>query len=262
MTLMRALVAELRKAATLPGVWAGAGVAALGSVALTVLNASIARAAIDAGEPQRVADTSPFETAFSAMPLGTVGAVVIGVVIVSSEYARGRAEAGGARQITTTLAAIPGRTTVLVAKAVTLVLAVAAVVAVTLPASVGVALLLIGGDGSETVTLGDAVARGLGGTLYWTLMGLLALAIAMLTRGGIIPLVVLIANSSVVSISILLTNLTPLAHWLPDLAGRRLFDGPYMMEGGLDALPGGLVMAGWALLMLGIAGVVFARRDA
>ena len=93
-------------------------------------------------------------------------------------------------------------------------------------------------------------------------MGLIAFAITVVTRSGIVPLIVLIVNSSLVSVSLLLTRLTPLAHWLPDLAGRRLFGGVSTVEGGLDAVPGGLVMSAWTLALLLVAGFVFARRDA
>ena len=95
-------------------------------------------------------------------------------------------------------------------------------------------------------------------------MGLIAFAITVLARSGIIPLIILIANSSVVSVSLLLTNLTPAAHWLPDMAGRNLFGFPAdsVVPGGLDPTPGAIVMAGWALALLIVAGIVFRRRDA
>ncbi|RGC65251.1 ABC-2 family transporter protein [Micromonospora sp. MW-13] len=256
------VAAELRKATTLPAVWAGIAVALFGSAAITLINAFSTRAALDAGHPEARAFTSPFETAFAAMPLGTVGAVVIGVVIFSSEYTAHSVEVGGGRQITATLAAIPHRHTVLAAKATVTILLVVILAAITMPVTVGIARLVIGSAGAETVPLDDAVERCLGGAVYWALTGLIALAITVLTRSGIIPLIVLIVSNSLVSVSLLLTNLTPLAHWLPDMAGRRLFGGLHTVEGGLDALPGALVMTGWAILLLTIAAVVLRRRDA
>ncbi|MEU4569924.1 hypothetical protein [Micromonospora sp. NPDC023956] len=262
MNAWNTFAAELRKTATLPAAWAGIAVALLGSVAITLLNAFSTRAALDADQPETRAFTSPFETAFAAMPLGTVGAVVIGVIVFSSEYVANSTDAGGGRQITATLTASPRRVVLLAAKAATIVVFVAVVAVVTLPITVGIARVVIGGAGTETVTLDEAVTRCLGGTLYWALTGLIAFAITVLTRSGIIPLIVLIVNSSVVSFSLLLTNLTPLAHWLPDMAGRRLFGGLHTIEGGLDAVPGALVMGGWTLALLIVATVVFRRRDA
>lgn len=262
MRLWRALVAELRKALTLPAVWAGAGVAVVGSAALTWLNATGVRDALLAGRPQDTAFGSTFDTAFAAMPLGTVGAVVLGVVVMGSEYTTNSTDAGGGRQISTTLAAVPGRTTLLVAKAATVVLLVLTAAALAIPSSLGVAEAVIGAAATSTVPVADAVVRCLGGALYWTLTALIALAVTVLTRSGVVPLVVLVVNSSLVSFSLLLTFLTPLAHWLPDMAGRRLFSGVATVDGGLAAGPGALVMAAWALALLAVAGVVLRRRDA
>ncbi|MFD2795936.1 ABC transporter permease [Promicromonospora vindobonensis] len=254
--------AELRKAATLPASWVAVAVTLLGSAGVTALNAFAARSALGSGAQQDGEFFSAFGTAYAAVPLGTVGAVVLGVVVMSSEYTANSTDAGSGRQITTTLAAVPRRPRLLAAKALTVVLLVMATAAVTIPTGVGVACLIIGEGAPETVTLGDALVRSLGATLYWTLTGLIALAVTVLARSGIIPLVVLITNSSLVSFSLLLTNVTPLAHWLPDMAGRRLFGGLSTVEGGLDAAPGALVMAAWTVGLLAVAGVVLSRRDA
>lgn len=237
--------------------------ALLGSIGITVLNAVTTRNAIAAGRAEELlADTSPFETAYAAVPLGTVGAVIIGVMAMSSEYTANSPDAGGGRQISATLAATPRRITLLLTKAITIVLLVVATALVTIPACVAIAMAIIGDAGQEAVATDEAVLRSLGAMLYWVLTGLLAFAITVLTRNGIIPLIILIVNSSLVSISLLLTNITPLAHWLPDMAGRRLFGGVHTVDGGLEALPGALVMAAWTLALLAAASGVFSRRDA
>ncbi|WP_298130030.1 hypothetical protein [Micropruina sp.] len=262
MRLIRAVSAELSKCLTLPGGRAGIAVAMLGSIALTVLNAMTARRALASGQPELIASASPFETAFAAMPLGTVGAVVLGVIAIGSEYTPNSPDAGGGRQIGTTLTALPQRIGLLSAKAVAVVLLVVGIAAVTLPVSIGVARLIVGEFAVESVSVAEAVVRCLGGTLYWTLTGLMALAITTLTRSATVPLIVLIMNNSLVSFSLLLTNLTSLAHWLPDLAGRRLFTGIDTVDGGLDAVPGAWVMAAWTVALLLVAGAVLRRRDA
>ena len=259
------LLAELRKTATLPAAWAGVAVALLGSVAITVLNAVTVRSAVAAGTPERLAGTSPFETGFTAMPIiGVVGAVVIGVIVIGSEYTADRAESGGARQIATTFAAVPHRTTLFAAKALVVLIFVALTALVTIPGNIALAWAMTGDIGTETVTTEQAVTRSLGAALYWASMGLIAFAITALARSGVIPLIVLIANSSVVSFSLLLTNVTPLAQWLPDMAGRNLFGFPpdMVVEGGLEAAPGAIVMVGWVLVLLIAAGILFRRRDA
>lgn len=265
MSVGNVLLAELRKTTALPAAWAGVAVAVLGSVAITVLNAVMVRGAVTDGEPERIAGSSPFEAGFTAAPIiGVVGAVVIGVIVIGSEYTADRAESGGSRQITTTLAATPQRVPLFIAKALVVVVFVVLTAAVTIPGSVALAGGIIGEVGVETVGAEEAAVRALGAALYWMLMGLIAFSITVLTRSGVIPLVVLIANSSVVSFSLLLTNLTPLAHWLPDMAGRNLFGFPteYAVPGGLAPVPGAIVMAGWALVLLVVAALVFRRRDA
>jgi ABC-2 type transport system permease protein len=258
---MKLLVAELRKASTLRAVWVGLAVTLVGTVGVTLLNAQQIRSALAAGRGAQRAFTSPLETAFAIMPLGTVGAVVIGVVLFSSEYTTNSTDSGGSRQIITSLVATPQRVRLLAAKAITVVLFVLAMAAVTLPLAIGIAKAMIGDAAPETVGLTEAVSRCLGGTVYWVLSGLIGLAVTVMIRNGLVPLIVMIVNSSVVSVSLLLSKLTPLAQWLPDLAGRRLF-GPNQIEGGLSAVPGGSVMAGWTLAFCAAAAVVFTRRDA
>lgn len=257
------LAAELRKAVALPAALAGIAVALVASVLVTGLNAYSTRTALGAGDP--VLSSSPFDTALAAMPLGTVGAIVLGVVVVSSEYTANSTDAGGGRQISTTLAATPRRTHLLFAKIITVILLVVGVAVVSVGLSVAVAYAILAGstgiDAADQVPLTDPLIHALGGTLYWAITGLIALAVTVLFRSGIVPLVVLIMNNSVVSLSLLLTKLTPLAHWLPDMAGRRLYGDLGTVDGGLEAGPGALVMAGWAVLLLVVAGVVFHRRD-
>lgn len=262
MRMLSALAAEARKAMTLPATFAGLAVTLFGSSALTLLNAVSVRGALDAGQPQRVASTAPFDTVLAAAPLGTVGAVVLGVVMISSEYTANRSDAGSGRQITATLAAIPRRLTLLAAKVVTVVVLVAVTAAATIPACLSIARAIIG-TAEETISVDDVVARSLGVALYWTLTALMAFAVTVLTRSGIIPLTVLIVNSSLVPFSLLLSNLTPLAHYLPDLAGRHLLEGgQFTIDGGLDPVTGTFVMGAWTLALLAIAGAVFARRNA
>ncbi|GAB3689897.1 hypothetical protein [Nocardiopsis oceani] len=95
MSLVRLVAAEAHKAATLPAVWVGLAVAVLGAPAITLLNAFNVRNAVESGRLELIAHTSPVEAAFAAVPLGTVGAVVLGVVVVSSEYTANRDDAGG-----------------------------------------------------------------------------------------------------------------------------------------------------------------------
>ena len=67
MMFLRALSAELRKAATLPGILAGIGVMVVASAALTAYNASMVRGALAGGRPEDTAFGSAFDAAFAAV---------------------------------------------------------------------------------------------------------------------------------------------------------------------------------------------------
>lgn len=236
--LADAVAAEWRKALTLPATLVALAVAVAGPVALAALNASQGTG-------------SAAEAALAASPLLTVGAIVVGVVTVGSEY-------GAGRPVATTFAAVPRRGTVLAAKAVAVTGLVAAAVAVALPAALLVARAAGGAAG------GIPAGRWLGVAVYAILTALIALAITTLTRSTVAPLIVLVANGSLVSVSFLLYRVTPLARYLPDLAGMRLLAGDdrLAIDEALAPLPGGLVMAAWTAALLAVAAVVLRRRDA
>ncbi|WP_067971941.1 hypothetical protein [Nocardiopsis trehalosi] len=264
MSLPRAVAAELRKTATLPAASAAFALGVLGTVAITLINAFGVRDALESGRTDTVAFTSAAETVFSAAPLGTVGAVVLGVVAFGSEYTTTSDGAGGGRQVTATLTAVPRRAAVLAAKAIAVVLLVGAMVAVALPVSLASAHAVIGEAAPGAEDAVGVASRMLGAGLYWALTALIALAVTVLSRNGVIPLIVLIVNGSLVSVSFLLTRVTPLARFLPDLAGMRLFARADLIavEDALPPVTGGLVMAAWAVGLLAVAAAVLLRRDA
>jgi len=260
MTFAATAAAELRKAATQPATAVAAAVSVLGCVGISALNAVHVGDALAAGRPDLVGYTSAVEAVFSAAPLGTVGAVVLGVTAISSEYAVNSPDAGGSRQILATLTAVPRRLHLLAGKALVVVLLVAATAAVAIPLSLVLAQALVGGS----APVEGLLARSAGTALYWALTALMAMAVTVLARNGVVPLIVLITNSSLVSASVLLAQLTPLAFWLPDLAGSSLFAGDlfFAPEQLLDPLTGALVMTAWTVALLGVAAAALVRRDA
>ncbi|MFF2654962.1 hypothetical protein [Streptomyces sp. NPDC058045] len=249
---MRAPAAELRKLATLPGVWIGAAVGLVAPPAITVI---AARQAASYGVG---ADADDGYQGLALM--GVVGAIVIGVLSVSSEYRAEDAESGGGRPIATALVVRPGRFGLLAAKlaAVGVVVAVLAAVATagTLTTSAlasDVPLRLL--DSGELV-------REAGVVVFWVLTAWIAQGITLLTRGGVVPLAVLIINSSLVSVSYLLSRVIPAANYLPDVAGFSMFI--RTRETTVDVAPaaGGLVMLLWTAAVVAAAAIVFHRRDA
>ena len=203
--------AELRKLLALPTAWAGLAVGILLAPAIALVNARYTHHAIETGT---LTDTS--DLGLSELGIGLIGAMVLGVVVMSSEYTSTGDDAPGARQLTATLTATPRRLRLLGAKAAALTLIVAAQGAVTIAATLAVTHRLYG-------VAVPAPSRVAGALLYWVLTALLAYAITLITRTGIVPLTLLIVNSAVVSVSYLLTKVTSLAAYLPDIVGPQMF---------------------------------------
>jgi ABC-2 type transport system permease protein len=244
---MRALTAEVSKLASLPAVWVAGVLAVLLPSVIAGINSSSAHGVIDTG--------------YQELAFGVVGVIVLGVVGVSSEYVTESAESGGGRQITTSLSAVPSRLRFLFAKmsAVAIVGALLAGVA----GAVTMGVVQIGlGELAPVLGLDDVVRLG-GVVCYWVYTALLAAGVTLLTRHGVVPLAVLIVNTSVVSVTYLLTKVTPLANYLPDMAGIRMFIRDLAdSTTEISPLVGGLVMTAWVGVVLGIAAIVFTRREA
>lgn len=243
---MNTLRSELSKLASLPFVWMAFAAGLVVPVGIAVITS--------------LTSTPGSNTGFSELAIGVVGAIVLGVCAIGSEYTTEGEESAGGRQIVTTLMATTSRVRLLAAKIVAVVLT-AALLAVLAVAAVFVTVHLLVADGSAPPLDAAAFARMGGAVVYWVLMALLGFGLTVLTRHGIIPMAVLVANSSAVTVTYLLAQSIPIANWLPDLAGMRMFT---TVETGVHLTPltGGLVMAAWVAVLLMVAGVAFARRDA
>ncbi|CAL9493395.1 hypothetical protein SUDANB95_03264 [Actinosynnema sp. ALI-1.44] len=217
--MLNAVRAEVVKLVTLPSTYLAAGVGVLGTTAIASLNA---RVSADAG--------------FTALPFGTIGVIVLGVLIATGDGA-------------TAVLCVPRRGVLLGAKVVVLAVVSAALAGVTVLAAVPLSAL--GG-------LGWRVA---GVVVYWVCSALIAFAVGVLARSAVVPLVLFIVNSALVSVTFLLTKVTPLAAYLPDVAGAQMFARDYPAEGMLSPVAGGVTMVAWAVGLVLVSGVVFARRD-
>jgi ABC-2 type transport system permease protein len=193
-------------------------------------------------------------------------ACVLGVLVISGEYGTG--------MIRSTLTAVPKRTPALLAKAlvfgvVTFVVGLVAIGATALVTSTmlpDVGITPDFGDSRYLVALG-------GGALYLTIIGVMSLALGAIIRnsaGGIAAaLGLVLVLPTVLQI---LSGVTQ-AQWpvnlgtfLPSSAGAALYS--YGAEGSvtdglvtLGSLEGGLVLAGWAVVLLAAAAALLKRRD-
>ncbi|MGC4812196.1 hypothetical protein ACLQ29_16870 [Micromonospora sp. DT228] len=249
---MNLVRAEIRKLLGLPTAWVGLVLGTLVAPVVVLLNAPYTRRAIADGT---LTDTS--DLGLRDLGIGLIGPMVLGVVVVSSEYTSTARDAPGARQLTATLAAVPNRLRLLAAKTIALMLVVAAQAAVTTTATLTLTQLLHGDHAPVPAPTRVAAA-----ILYWTLTALLAYAITLITRNGIVPLTLLIINSSVVSVSYLLTKVTDLASYLPDIVGAQMFIHSADFPVEVAPVTAGLVMTAWILALLAVGAILFQRRDA
>jgi ABC-2 type transport system permease protein len=182
---------------------------------------------------------------------------VLGVMVISAEYTTG--------MIRSTLQAQPRRLTVLTAE-----IAVFAAMMLVVGEMLSFAAFFVGRaiiTSHLKVALGDpgVVRAVLGAGLYLALLGLFALGVGAILRhtAG--------AITAVLGIVLVLSNLTGLlpdgwgSHvnaWMPTNAGALIMQprpGPDDLLSGWQGLA---VFAGWTALLLTIASVLFARRDA
>ncbi|WP_372629864.1 ABC transporter permease [Cohnella sp.] len=254
---MRAITAELSKLLSLLSVWVALAIGLIVPTAIVAINSVSTRKAIALGDHTAVG----IDMGYQELAFGVIGAIIIGVIAVSSEYFTESGESGGGRQITTSLIARPSRLRFLLAKATAVAMVSAVLASASAVATMAEIRIFLGEHAPE---LGSAdVPRLAGIVCYWVLSALLAFGITVLTRHGIVPLAILIVNTSVVTVTYLLTRITSLAYYFPDMAGIRMFirnldDSTVEMA----PLVGGLVMTAWVAALLTIAAIVFCRRDA
>jgi ABC-2 type transport system permease protein len=246
---MRAFNAELSKLFSLPGIWLACLIGAFAPALFAALDSIAEKEEIIAGVSTRLS-----EVGYIGLGLGVQGAIILGVLAVSSEFLTESSESGGGQQITTSLTVVSSRFHFLLAKAgaVTVISILLCIVAIMTTVSV---TNLILGEYAPAFEW----SRLIGAVCYWTFTALLAFGITVLTKNGIIPLAVLIINSSVVSFSFLFNKVTKLAFYLPDRAGLDMF--MFMSDRFHTPFTGGLIMSAWVAVLFIVAAIVFHRRD-
>lgn len=258
---MRAFKAELSKLFSLPGIWLAIFIGAFAPAVIAASDSIAQKEEILAGAGTRLP-----EVGYIGLALGVQGVIILGVLAVSSEYLTESSESGGGQQITTSLTVVSSRLHFLLAKAgaVTVMSILLCIVAMM---TTLLATHLVLGE----YTPAFEWSRLIGAVCYWTFTALLAFGITVLTKNSIVPLAVLIINSSVVSFSVMLYKITKLALYLPDRAGYEMFmftsdRSNTPITGSLfdryhTPFTGGLIMFAWVVIIFIVAAIVFHRRD-
>lgn len=258
--MMSTLRAEAIKLATLPSVWLASTLAVVFPVLFAVTNAQMLRQALATGQTSGLLSTSTANEGWGQLTFGVVGIVVFGVVAISSEYTQNTQAVDGSRQVSTTMAALPKRLAVLVAKLVLVVLWVLVLGAITIPVTVATTQVLLG---PYATPLGpDLMVRFAGVLAYWVVMALLSFMLATLTRSGLVPLAFLLTNASMVSFSLLLAKVTDLARFLPDIAAYSLFLTESPVSQPLATVSAIIVLTIWGAASCGVALCTYVLRDA
>ncbi len=257
---MNAFRAELSKLASLPSARVGAVLTVELPVVVTMITASQFAYALRTGDTDVLVTTSSIDEGFGQLMFGLVGISVIAVVSVSSEYARNSRDVGGSSQITTTMVAIPVRLKAISAKLLAVLVWLVALALITFPLTLWASHQFLGEFAPDFGA--DLVPRLSGALLYWVVMAFLAVAVTLLTRSGMIPLVLLIANASMVSLTLLLSGLTSWVKVLPDAAAMATYLKDLPLSPKLSPGAGLMVSAGWLVVFAAVALVSYSRRDA
>lgn len=227
------------------------------TIAFPLLFATVTGARWSHLSPSDRAGRHPLDIALVGVNVAQLAIAVLGVLVITGEYSTG--------MIRSTFIAVPKRLPVLWAK-----LGVYAVVSfvLLLPA------VLIAFFGSQAIlerhhilqiSLGaHGVLRSeIGGALYVTLVGVLAMAIGAIVRntaGGIA------AFAGLFFVIPPLMNVLPtswnnaISQYLPSEAGRALFSLHHSAHS-LRLVPGGLLFVGYCAVAIAIAAALLVRRD-
>ncbi|MDQ6727496.1 MAG: ABC transporter permease subunit [Actinomycetota bacterium] len=210
---------------------------------------------LDPGEQLRF---DPAGFSLNGIFLAQLAIGVLGVLVMSSEYATG--------QIRATFGAIPQRRLVLAAKAVVfaVVVGIVSLVACVSAFAIGQAIFTAKHAG---VSLGDpGVARAvLGGAMYLAVIGLMGLGLAAILRrtaGAIATLV------GILLVLPILVNFLPspwnddISKYLPGQAGGAIFQVVQRDSNALSAWVGFAVLCAYAAVALVAGAVLVDRRDA
>lgn len=244
-------------------VWSLALIVVLG-VGLSLMIASLGSAL---GGEQAVADPNTVLTATTiGVGFGQLIAAVLGVLVISGEYSTG--------MIKSTLAAVPGRVSVLVAKSLVLFTLVTAVGFVTVFGSWAATYPIFESQGAA-VSLGDdglAVALA-GSAVYLGLVAVFAIGLGTLLRstaGGLAAAlgVLLVLDTAVSLLAIAADWVSDITPYLFSQAGAAMAQLPFSDNsdqfglGTLEPWQGALVALAWTLVAFTLGAIRLKRQDA
>jgi len=196
----------------------------------------------------------PVSTGFGGLLLGQLAAVVLGVTMIGGEYASG--------MIRVSLAAVPVRGRLLLAKAAVLTAIVLAAGLVTAFVTFFLGQALLGSHGT-TIGAPHVLRAVVGAGIYLTLIALFSLGVATMLRSQTLALGILVPFFFMVS-SILeaIPGVRHVAQYLPDKAGQRILQIHAQNHDSFGPWTGIAITVGWVAASLLGAWLLLRRRDA
>jgi hypothetical protein len=251
-TQLRVIASEWLKFRSLHSTVIVLGAAMLGMVLFGAIIAHNTRS--PAGlDPEDVVASGPLQGYY----LGQLLMAALGVLVVSGEYSTG--------MIRATLAAVPRRQPVLIAKVVVFTVVVgSAMIAASVVAFLVAQAFLSGYRPTYSLADGSTLRVVIGTGVYLTLVGLLGSALAWIIRstpGALVAVVGLILILPVLFELVLPSWGTYIAAYLPTGAGAS-FSTSLAQPHALSPWVGLGVMVAWVVVGLTVASVVLRRRDA
>ena len=227
-----------------------------GALAAAVSTGSVS--APDGGGPASFDSNDPLATVLTGAEFGILLIGVMRCLAGAREYA--------SRMITATVAAVPRRWQVAVAKAVTLTAVVLPSALVASFAAFGVGMSVLSANGSKTVSLadGDVLASVVGMAGYMTAIALLGLAIGILLRSVASSIAVLVAGIMILpglASALLSDSWDTVLKYLPEQAAASFTTVGSSSQATLSGTEGATVLAGWVVIALIGAMVSITRRD-
>lgn len=203
------------------------------------------------------ASFDPTFKSLSGLFLAQLSVGVLGVLVITSEYASGT--------IRTTFAAVPRRRQVLAAKILALIGLTLVVSLVAVLAAFGAGQAILGARHAG-VSLGQPheLRAVIGGALYLVLLGLLALGLGGILRrtaGGIAAFVALVLIAPVIAATLPAPWGADIGMYLPANAGQALLN-TIDQPNALHPAAGGAVLAAWAAAANVLSTRLITRRDA
>lgn len=262
-TLGRAIQSEWIKIRSLRSTWIGMAAVVVvmigfGAIAAAVSSGSIATPD-GGGGPDAFGGGGPLSTVLTGSNFAVLLLGVLGSLAGAREY--------GSRMITATVAAVPRRWEVVVAKTVALALVVVPTALVGVLGAYGAGMGILSGNGAATVSLGDdgVLTSIFGMAGYLTAIALIGLGLGILLRsvagsiGAVVGGILILPN---LAGALLPDSWDTILRFLPSSAASSFTEVAAAGNSSLSSGAGVAVLVAWVVAALGAAAVMMHRRDA